>query len=302
MTDPRQVLPWQCYMLTRRCTQRQLWLRPDEDMNQIWSYCLAEAAAHHDVDVVFTSVMSNHHHTIVMDRHSHEPNVIDFATRLHRHVAKCVNELRGRSENLWASEQMSLVALQEHGDVMSKMVYAATNPVAAKLVERVHHWPGVNAFADVVNDRSTVVKRPRCFFRPDGDMPEEVTLRYVLPPELGKPSEVRATLRAMVQAEEATLLRERRLHGRCVLGRRAVLRQRCSDTPVSREPRGELRPHIAARSRWTRLGALRGLREFRKAYRDARAALVAGEQAEFPPGTYWLRRFAGVRVAQGPPT
>ncbi len=133
-------------------------------------------------------------------------------------------------------------------------------------------------------------------------MPKSVTLRYAVPPELGDAASVKALFREAVHAEESRLLAERRRRGRCVLGRRAVLRQRCSDTPVSREPRGELRPHIAARSRWTRLGALRGLREFRQAYRDARAAFVVGKPAEFPPGTYWLRLFAGARVSQGPPT
>lgn len=301
MTDARRVLPKRFYMLTRRCTQRQFWLRPDDEVNQIWRYCLAEAATRYGIDVVFTSVMSNHHHTIVVDRHNSMPRVIEFMEHLHKEVAKCVNALRGRWENLWASERPSVVELKEPADVMAKLLYAAINPVAARLVERVHHWPGVNAFTDFINDRCVRVERPRHFFRPNGKMPKSVTLRYAVPPELGSAAEVRTALREAVNAEEARLLAERRRHGRCVVGRRAVLRQRCSEQPWSREPRRELNPRIAARSRWTRLGALRGNRAFQEAYRAARASWLHGKPAVFPAGTYWLRRFAGVQVAQGPP-
>jgi hypothetical protein len=41
---PRQVLPGQFYMITRRCTQRQFLLRPDRETNNAFTYCLIEAA------------------------------------------------------------------------------------------------------------------------------------------------------------------------------------------------------------------------------------------------------------------
>jgi hypothetical protein len=43
MSLPRQVLPGRFYMLTRRCTQRQFLLRPDNDTNSAFVYCVAEA-------------------------------------------------------------------------------------------------------------------------------------------------------------------------------------------------------------------------------------------------------------------
>lgn len=301
MAQPRRVDSRRFYLLTRRCTQRQFWLRPDSEVNQIWRYCLAEAAARYRIEVVFTTVMSNHVHTVVYDRDDEMPRVIQFIEHLHKMVARCVNSLRGRWENLWASEPASIVELKTPDDVMAKLVYVATNPVKANLVERVEHWPGINAFADFVNDRVMRVDRPRWFFRRGGKMPASVTLRYVVPPELGDAAGVRAKLCELVRAEESLMLFARRREGRRVLGRRAVLRQRCSDRPDSVEPRRGLNPRIAARSHWVRIGALRGLREFQQAYRDARAALVKGEPAVFPAGTYWLRRFAGVKVAAPPP-
>jgi hypothetical protein len=70
---------------------------------------------------------------------------------------------------------------------MRKLVYAATNPVKDRLVERVHHWPGVNGLAALLGQRPLHATRPRHFFRPGGSMPEAVTLTLALPPELGDP-------------------------------------------------------------------------------------------------------------------
>jgi putative transposase len=177
------------------------------------------------------------------------------------------------------------------------MVYAATNPVAGLLVERVHHWPGVNGLGALLAGRTLTVKRPRHFFRADGDMPEEVTLTLTIPPELGDAAVVRRELRERVAAVEEALAAERRRTGARVLGRRGVLRQSWRSSPNRPAPRGGLRPRVAARSRWQRVAALQRNRDFIDAYRAARMLWRAGLPAVFPPGTYWLARFANITVA-----
>ena len=52
--------------------------------------------------------MSNHHHTVVFDCHGH---INEFVEHLHKMFAKCQNVLRGRRENLWASEPVCKVKL-----------------------------------------------------------------------------------------------------------------------------------------------------------------------------------------------
>jgi hypothetical protein len=54
----------------------------------------------------------------------------------------------------------------------------------------------------------------------------------------------------------------------------------------------------AARSKWARIEALLRNRAFIAAYTCAREAWRAGVAVMFPPGTYWLRRFAQVAVAE----
>lgn len=294
MSVPREIVPARFYMITRRCTQRQFLLRPDRETNNNFLYCLAEAAGRFEIDVLLPSVLSNHHHTVVFDRHG---RIVEFVAHFHKMLAKSQNALRGRWENLFSSEPVSLLHLVGAGDVIDKLVYAASNPVKDGLVDRVDHWPGVNGLSNLLNDRPMGARRPAHFFRAEGPMPAEVTLQLTLPPELGDPAGIRQAVRegvARVEAEQAALrLRE----GRSVLGRRRILRQAWRDTPMTREPRRTLNPRVAARSMWLRIEALLRNQAFVAAYRSARLLWLAGIPTVFPAGTYWLRRFAGVPVA-----
>jgi hypothetical protein len=55
---------------------------------------------------------------------------------------------------------------------------------------------------------------------------------------------------------------------------------------------------VAAQNKWARIEALLRNRAFVEAYTTARAAWRDGIPVMFPPGTYWLGRFAQVTVAE----
>lgn len=294
---PREVLPGQFYMLTRRCTQRMFLLRPDDATNNAFVYCLAQAAQRSGVEVILPVVLSNHHHTVVYDRSG---RIIEFVEYLHKFVARSQNALRHRSENFWSSDPPSLVRLVDAADVMAKLIYAATNPVKDHLVERVHHWPGVNGLAALLNDRPLTASRPRHFFRSNGHMPRRATLHLVIPNELGDPETFRRTLRACVAAFEQRVAAARLRSGRRVVGRRGVENQSWRQQSTSDEAPIGRRPRIAARSVWSRIEALLRNRAFVAAYRTALLRWRAGLDAVFPAGTYWLRRFANVMIAAPP--
>jgi len=281
-------------MITRSCTQRQFLLRPDQDTNQTIMYCIAEAAQRFGIDVILPSWLSNHHHTVVYDRHG---TISQFVQHIHKFIAKTVNCQRGRSENLWSSDPPCMVRLLTLDDAIDKIVYAATNPVKDGLVERVHHWPGVNGLSDLLDGRSVTVRRPRHFFRAEGPMPETATLELTIPPELGDAEEIRRRIRERVASFEQEAAAARRRTGATVLGRRAILKQSWTGRPAGRLPRRGLRPRLAARNKWLRVEALLRDRAFLASYREAFARWRAGLAAVFPPGTYWLRLFANVTVA-----
>ncbi len=291
---PREVLPGRFYMITRRCTQRLFLLRPDDETVRAYLYCLIEAAQRFGIDILLSRMMSNHHHTIVFDR---DGRISEFVEHFHKMVAQCINRFRGRSENFWSSDPASIVLLVDRADVIFELIYAAGNPVKDGLVERVHQWPGFNGLNALLTGRVIRVTRPRFYFRTNGRMPAEVSMKFALPPELSNHEEALERLQEGVAKLEASQAEMRARTGKRVLGRRRVLRQSWRDAPASVDVPSDLSPRVAARDRWSRMEALGRNKVFQLAYRKARAAMLAGTPIPFPPGTYWLRRFAAVAIA-----
>jgi putative transposase len=293
MSLPRAVVKNRTYMITRRCSERRFFLRPDRETNNAFIYCLAVAAQKYGVKVIFAVTMSNHHHTGVLDV---EGTLPDFLAHFHKLIAKHQNALRGRWEAMWAPEQTSAVELVQPEDVFEKMVYAFANPVADHLVERVHHWPGVSSLAATIAGGSLAATRPKTFFRPDGDMPAVVSLPLYLPRELASDSRAAfvARLQERIAGAERKAADERRRCGRGIVGRATIRAQHWSDSPRSREPRRKLDPRVACKNTWRRIEALARNKVWLAAYRMARRAFLAGAKAAFPVGTFWLHRHARV--------
>jgi len=287
MTAPRPIVPGTTYAIARRCTQRQFLLRPDPKTTKIYEYCLAEAVARFDMVLIGWGTMSNHHHFKVHDKHGVLPA---FLAHLHKMLAKALNFRWSRWENFFAAEQVCVTKCVDVSDVLDKLVYALVNPVADHLVEKVRAWPGASSF-DFLDGRVKVLERPKGFFREDGAMPKRVTLKAEVPPEWDGTREAwaEAVRERVAQAEQAAR-DERARTGRRVMGRRALQRVSAFDTPNTHAPRRNLRPFIACKNRQRRIATLSELRAFRKAYRKARDAFVAGvRDAVFPAGTYLMR-------------
>jgi putative transposase len=282
-------------MVTRRCTQRQFLLRPDAETTNAFLYCLGLAAGRTGMQVIGFIAQANHHHTIVVDVHGRMP---EFLEGFHKLLAKHQNALRGRWENFWASESASVVELLEPDDVLAKLTYALCNPVKDHLVERADQWPGASSLRANLDGRTIHARRPTRFFRQDGDLPEVVTIQCVRPPAFRMLSgdQWRALLGGRITTVERAAAVERRAIGRSVMGRRQVLRQRPTDRPTSHEPRRQPSPRLASLNKWARIEAIQRSRAFLAAYRAARDLWLAGMATLFPPGTYWLRRHAGVAV------
>jgi REP element-mobilizing transposase RayT len=297
MTAPRPVIPGLFLFLTRRCTQRQFLLRPDEETNNAFVYCLAEAAQRFGMEVLLSQMMSNHQHTAVYDALGHE---VEFREHFHKMMARSQNALRGRWENFWSSEESCVVEVMTAEDLLDKLVYIATNPVKDGLVEKVHHWPGPGFVNALLTGKSMKAHRPRHFFREEGTMPAEVELVLRLPDHFEGKAAFLDELRRRIAEVEHACARERQQTGRWVVGRRRVLRMSWRDSPTSREPRRGLRPRVAARDKWLRIATLQRNKEWQLEYQDARAKWLLGIPTVFPFGTYWLKRFASVAVKPPP--
>jgi hypothetical protein len=241
-------------------------------------------------------VESNHHHTVIFDRYGNYP---EFMERYHQLVARSQNALRGRWENFWSSEEPCAVVLVDRADVIARIIYAAANPVKDRLVDKAHHWPGINGYTNLMSGRPLRATRPRHFFRESGPMPKQVSLELSIPSELGPREDVLPEVRAGVEAIEQALAAEIRAGRTRVVGVGLIRRQSWKASPATVEPRRNLRPRFAARDEASRIAVLLGYRTFLAAYRDAHLRRAKGQPAVFPYGTYGLRRFGGVAI--GPP-
>jgi putative transposase len=301
MSAPRQIVPGKVWFLTRRCTQRQFLLRPSKAINNAYLYCLIEAAQEYGIVILMSQMMSNHAHTVFYDPHG---LVVEFMHRLHSLLARCVNVHRGRCENMWSSQQPSLVELADVDAVVDRLIYTATNPVKDGLVERVHHWPGPKTVHAFLKRRRLKAHRPPFLFRANGPMPEYVETTFEIPEHLGARAEIVERVRIGIAQVEEKCARDRAQTQRQVVGRRRVLLQSWSDSPNSYEPRRGIRPRVAARCKWARLQAQQRNKDFESRYREARELWLAGKPSVFPEGTYWLRKYAHVEVESvaRPPT
>lgn len=268
MTMPRPVFAERFLFITRRCTQRALLLRPDEETNNAFVYLLGEAAKRFGMLIILSQMMSNHHHTMLYDA---EGRHVEFREHFHKLMAKVQNAHRGRWENLWSTEEPCTVEVMTRADLLDKLVYIATNPVKDGLVEKVHHWPGPNFVAALLSGKPIKAHRPRHFFRDVGPMPESVHLELQLPRHFEDKEAFLGDLRRRIAEVESACAAERQRAGRRVVGRRGVLRQSWRDSPTSYEPRRGLRPRVAARSVWMRIATLQRNKQWESEYREARA-------------------------------
>ena len=261
MTLPRQVVPGRDYMITRRCSERRFFLRPDDDANNAFICCLGLAAKRANVQVTSSVAMSNHHHTGI---HDPDGNFPIFTEHFHGLLARCQNAHLGRLENFWSSEATSVVRLVERDDILDKMTYAFTNPAASDLVDAVEEWPGVTTFGATISGGHISATRPKHFFRDDGNMPEVISLHLARPhgfEDLGQ-GEWADLVAERVRAKEADHRQRRAAQGISVLGRERILRQNPFDCPSGHAPRFQMSPQVAAKNKWARIEALLRYRGF----------------------------------------
>jgi len=286
-------------MVTRRCAQRTFLLKPKKRHNQAWEYILAYAAKVARVQLLWTAVESNHHHTGVYDPHG---NISIFARELHRLVAKHHNSSFGRFEHFWAPGPPSLLRLVGTEDILDKLVYSLTNPVKDHLVAKIRHWPGVLTQPNRLCSTRTV-KRPKHYFRKNGPMPETIELTFHKPPgfESMSDDDFRALVGQRVASTEKHAAEQRNASGQRVLGRRRILKQHHDESPSSYAKHFKLNPRIASKNKWRRVEALRRSKQFVTDYREALVRWRAGvRDVLFPYGTNMMRHHHGVHCCPAP--
>jgi putative transposase len=288
MTKPRRVIPGVSYLISRRCSERRFFLRPDPKVTHIFEYLLAVLAERYGVEIHAFVLMSNHYHLVITDTRGRLP---DFERDLNSALARSINAFRGRWESFWDGESYSAVELLGDADMLAKMAYTLVNPVHARLVSLVWQWEGASS-AKMRFGRGRRIERPKGFFR--DTMPAVATLKITRPECKEIDGGVFETmLRRQVRARE-----DAARHGGTVMGMKRVMQQDWNRSPKSYEEKRGISPRIACKNKWVRIQALQRSAAWLQAYAEARAEFVRGNrEVEFPPGTWWMCTQLGCRVA-----
>ena len=259
-------------------------------------YCLAYTANKYGIEVHAAVMMSNHYHIDLTDPLG---ELVAFKQLFNSLIARGLNATRSRFDSFWSNEKPCDTQRPTDDETFMDLVYTITNPVKSALVKWSRDWPGFST-ADWRFGETRTYKRPEKFFGDRSELPDEVSLTLVRPPifrELDGEA-LYERLAVAVREKERQFQAEHRAKGRRFMGVKKLVQQRWSRAVKTFEERFKLTPKVAASSKWRRLAQLQRNREWEREYAAARALWLAGEPAVFPAGTYWLRRFAGVAVAE----
>ena len=302
MPHPRLILPGQTRFITRRVLERRLLLLPIGRSHHIFGYHFTRLSERHGIDVHALTVMSNHYHCLETDPLGTTP---DFVRDLHAITGRNLNANQGRWDSFWSGQRTSMLAVLDEEDVLDKIVYTLTNPVAAGLVKRYTDWPGLRTTPqDYLRSRGRVFKRPKGFFCKDTDAPSEVELRLTLPPQLRhrEPVEVVEELHERIRIREEAIAKDLAESQRTFMGPARIRRQGRNSIPKTREKKRTLSPTVAAKDPERRIAFLEAQAVFRQEYQKALKLWMAGaELTVFPEGTFKMRRFPRVKMEARPP-
>ena len=263
-------------------------------------YCFGYCAELRGMVMHQLTLMHNHYHCIATDPLGLR---VDFIKDSHEMIARCIKALRGHDGKpmggtVWEpSEQTGRVMLVSEEAFVEACAYAIANPVAAGLVSSTSEWPSFVSHAkDMIGNRAITARRPACL--PD-TYPETATLRLSLPPFLA------ARGRALVDAIEVRTTEKQRDARVKVRERKGRFKTRAEllavdpfDSPKTAKRQNFVVPVLRASRAAVLRVAKKQLVAWRNAYRLAFERFRGGDrEAEWPTGTWFYARYAGVRVA-----
>jgi hypothetical protein len=258
-------------------------------VNALFEFCLAHAAEREGIQVHAYVTIRNHYHLHLTDPEGRLP---EFMKWLDSMLARLLNRFWGRKEAFWAPGPYSAVRLETSDDVFSKLLYLYVNPVAARLVKRLRHWPGARSLpSDFGVERP--IPRPDGFFSARGNVPKSCSLKLTCPPGV----DPAALQRALTEFEDS-IRSDVEAKGDGFLGRRAAMQQSPHSAPAKSAEETGINPRIAARDRRVRIRAIQRWKDFLTSYREALEQYLDGHYTvEFPAGTYLMRVRFGVNCA-----
>jgi hypothetical protein len=298
MTQPRCVHAGSIVMITRRTLRRTHLLRPDREINNLFTYCLAVTSQRFGIRVHAAVLMSTHEHLIVTDLLGQLPR---FLQEFHRLLALGIKVLRKWEGAVWDHEKTSVVQLRTTQALVEKLAYVMANPVAAGFVRRASHWPGITTTPEQLGRLRMTATRPDHYFDSDNPAwPKTTTLQLTIPSCDLSETQLRGAVASELEQAEQEARATVSARGWKVIGANRIARLSPYDRATSWEPLRGRNPTFAVgrMQRESFTHAVVALREFRRAYREAIERWKTGlRSVVFPAGTWLMHRMHMVAVA-----
>lgn len=177
--DPRRKNKKRVVQIGRRTLGQLFRLLPGEEVNRVFGYLLARYLTKYGIVLHAAVFMGNHYHLLVS---ADEPTIELFTQDLNSQIARYLNWRHGLVHvNLWAPVKPAEIECLDPESAWDDVIYIATNPVAALIVPRPDHHPGVIVLPSDWGKPLTF-EPPTEFFRFDARGDEPITLVPMPPP------------------------------------------------------------------------------------------------------------------------
>ena len=292
MTQPRRHIAGQVAMLTRRCSERRHFLRPDTYINDVMPFEVGKAAERHGQHVYAAVSMSNHVHFAVGDTTADRSK---FMQDVMSGIARARNRDLERKGHFWEAGSYGDTVLLDKDSIVAKTLYIWLNPVRAGLVKRASDWPGFKILPRHWGTTMRIEKPGKFYGRKNPDVVEFVPKP---PPgfehmELEEVKEYFERLLRIAEDEIASLRQEQKISFR---GVKRVLAVDPMSSPNTRTSFGTINPRFATRNHELMASAKASYRAFCDRYQTMRQRWVRGtKNVQFPCGTVQLKRCAPIR-------
>jgi REP element-mobilizing transposase RayT len=278
------------YFLTNRCAQQRFLLRPDPTMNEIIRGCLAWAAHKHDVDLAFFVFMSNHFH---IGARFPLCNRQYFMRDFQRELAQRGNNHRDNRDGPFFEGRYKCAPILDDKAMWGRLTYTLNNPVEARLVPKIEHWPGVSSFechrdskpftGKSLNKTKLEKLRDKGIENPFKCALEEYSVDLVVPPALEGKSGEDANQQILEHIESDRKGRLKAHTERGFAGAKDVLNTPWGERPENPDKSPQPLCHTTCKEKWQTYKEHhhRTTTFFKKASQRLRA----GREATFPSGT-----------------
>lgn len=293
MTKPRRHIAGQVALLTRRCSERRYFLRPDDYINQVIPFEVGKWAEERGQDIYAAMAMSNHMHFVNGDTTGDRS---DFMRDTMSGIARARNrDLKREKGHFWESGEYGDTVLLDKDAIERKLLYVWLNPVRAGLVERAADWPG---FKILPSDwgKTIQIDQPDKFY--GRRSPESAEFTPQPPPEYDDMSleEVKAHFERLLHKEENKILARRKRAQMGIVGVSAVKALDPMTAPSTEDSTSRINPRFATTDAALMAGAKSSYRAFCDRYETRRQRWLTGKSKKvvFPCGTVQLKRQAPI--------